>query len=127
MAKKVFVFGSNEAGMHGGGAAKYAYEKKGARYGKSYGHHGDSFAIPTMDSQMETLNLSHIQLYIYGFLAYAKGKHRVKFEVSRIGCGIAGLKDEDIAPLFVGAGRNILFDEEWRQYLGDDYQYWGTY
>lgn len=125
--KMVFVFGSNESGIHGAGAAKYAYEKKGARWGKCYGHLGDSFAIPTKDEFIETMPLERIQQYVEGFLAYAKGHRKVNFQVTCIGCGLAGLKHKDIAPMFKDAPSNCYFDELWRPYLGDDHEYWGTF
>lgn len=125
--KMVFVFGSNESGVHGAGAAKFAYEKKGARWGKCYGHHGDSFAIPTKDEFIETMPLERIQQYVQGFLAYAKGHRKLTFQVTCIGCGLAGLKHEDIAPMFKNAPKNCHFDELWRPYLGDDHEYWGTF
>lgn len=123
MAKAVFVFGSNEAGIHGAGAALFAYNKRGARYGMGYGHSGDSFAIPTKNEDIRTLPLDMINAYVCGFLAYATGKRKLKFMVTRIGCGLAGYKDEDIAPMFVGAPLNCIFDEKWRPFLGDDYDY----
>lgn len=127
MAKRVFVFGSNDAGIHGAGAAKTAYEKHGARFGKSYGHYGDSFAIPTKNENIETLPLDRIQDYVRGFLAYATGHRKLTFQVTCIGCGLAGLKHEQIAPLFVNAPKNCLFDEAWKPWLGDEAQYWGTF
>ena len=84
--KMIFCFGSNEIGVHGAGAAKFAYEKKGARWGKSYGHYGDSFAIPTKDEYIETMPLDRIKQYVEGFLAYAKGHRKVHFQVTAIGC-----------------------------------------
>lgn len=122
----VFVFGSNDAGIHGGGAAKYAAEHEGAVFGKSYGHYGTSFAIPTKDEWFETLPLSTIHQYVQGFLAYAKGHRKVTFKVTQIGCGLAGYKPKDIAPMFIGAPLNCRFDEAWKPYLGDSYTYWGT-
>lgn len=126
MPKQVFVFGSNEAGIHGAGAAKYAYEKKEARYGKGYGHHGDSFAIPTKDENIQTLPLERIAQYVEGFKAYAAGKRKLTFQVTRIGCGLAGFTDKQVAPLFKDAPKNCQFDEAWKPYLGDEYTYWGT-
>lgn len=123
MAKAVFVFGSNEAGIHGAGAALFAYNKRGARYGFGYGHSGDSFAIPTKNEDIRTLPLDMINAYVCGFLAYATGKRKLKFMVTRIGCGLAGYSDKDIAPMFVGAPLNCIFDEKWRVYLGDSYDY----
>ena len=121
-----FVFGSNEAGVHGAGAASFAYEKKGARYGKSYGHYGNSFAIPTKDEYIETMPLDHIQEYVTGFLAYAKGHRKVKFQVTCIGCGLAGYRHEDIAPMFRMAPSNCYFDLAWMPWLGKDHNFWGT-
>ena len=127
MPKKVFVFGSNDAGIHGAGAAQWAYKNRGARYGKGYGHHGDSFAIPTKDEDIITLPLERIEDYVRGFIAFAKGHRKLNFEVTRIGCGLAGLKDKDIAPMFKDAPKNCSFDETWREFLGDDKSYWGTF
>lgn len=123
MAKSVFVFGSNEAGIHGAGAAAFAYAKRGARYGFSYGHSGDSFAIPTKNEDIRTLPLDMINAYVCGFLAYATGKRKLKFMVTRIGCGLAGYTDAQIAPMFTGAPLNCIFDEKWRVHLGDKYDY----
>lgn len=126
MTKKIMVFGSNEAGIHGAGAAKYAYEKKGARWGFSYGHVGDSFAIPTKNRDIETIKLEQIAQYVQGFLAYAKGHRKLTFQVTCIGCGLAGLKHEQIAPMFKGAPTNCQFDEKWKEFLGEEYTYWGS-
>ena len=126
MQKMVFVFGSNEAGIHGAGAAKFAYEKKGARYGKGYGHYGDSWAIPTKDIDVGPMPMDRINDYVTGFLAYARGHKKMKFQVTCIGCGLAGLKHADMAKLFVNAPSNCYFDELWRPYLGDHRNYWGT-
>lgn len=129
MGKKILVFGSNEAGIHGAGAAKFAYEKHGARWGFSYGHMGNSFAIPTKDELIESLPLDRIQMYVGGFLAFAAGHRKLVFQVTRIGCGLAGFTDEQIAPFFVGAPANCMFDEAWKPIfdkLGFAPQYWGT-
>lgn len=126
MPNPVFVFGSNAAGIHGAGAAKVAWKQHGARYGKGYGHYGDTFAIPTKDEYIETLPLPRIEQYVQGFLAYAKDHRKLTFKITRIGCGLAGYKDKDIAPLFVGAPLNCQFDEAWKPFLGDTYTYWGT-
>ena len=127
MSNMIFCFGSNEAGVHGAGAAKYAYEKKGARYGKSYGHHGNSFAIPTKDERIETLPLDRIKGYVEGFKSYAKGHPKLNFQVTCIGTGLAGLKHNDIAAMFIGSPKNCSFDLLWKPFLGDDYSYWGTF
>lgn len=95
---EVFVFGSNLKGYHGGGAARVAMNKFGAEWGNGVGLQGQSYAIPTMQGGVET-----IQPYVDEFIAFAKQHMQFTFFVTRIGCGIAGFRDEDIAPLFVEA------------------------
>lgn len=92
---EVFVFGSNLAGAHGGGAARAAYNKFGAVWGEGVGLFGRSYAIPTMQGGVET-----IKPYVDEFIRFAKEHCELKFLVTRIGCGIAGFGDSDIAPLF---------------------------
>lgn len=92
---EVFVFGSNLAGMHGGGAARVARLRFGAVMGKGVGMQGRSYAIPTMQGGTET-----IRPYVNDFIAYAKEHPELTFLVTPIGCGIAGFEPEDIAPLF---------------------------
>lgn len=118
MTKKIFVFGSNLAGRHGAGAAKYARQHYGAIYGQGIGLQGDSYAIPTKDHNIETLPLSEIKRYVDMFLAFARSNPKLEFQLTRIGCGLAGYKDEQIAPMFVGLPRNVIVPEEWAYYLG---------
>lgn len=92
---QVFVFGSNLAGMHGGGAARIARLRFGAVIGNGVGMQGRSYAIPTMQGGTET-----IRPYVNDFIAYAKEHPELTFLVTPIGCGIAGFEPEDIAPLF---------------------------
>ena len=108
---EVFVFGSNLAGMHGGGAARIAYEHFGAEWGVGVGPTGRCYAIPTMQGGVET-----IRLYVDEFIAYAKQHPEQIFLVTRIGCGIAGFTDEQIAPLFAAARDlpNVALPEGWR-------------
>ena len=97
-ADEVFVFGSNLAGMHGGGAARLAYERFGAVWGCGVGLQGQSYAIPTMQGGVET-----IRPYVDDFVEFAVLHPELKFLVTRIGCGIAGFADAEIAPLFAAA------------------------
>ena len=97
-ADEVFVFGSNLAGMHGGGAARLAYERFGAVWGCGVGLQGQSYAIPTMQGGVET-----IKPYVDDFIDFAKAHPDLFFYVTRIGCGIAGFADAEIAPLFAAA------------------------
>lgn len=94
-SNEVFVFGSNLAGAHGGGAARAAYNKFGAVWGEGVGLFGRSYAIPTMQGGVET-----IKPYVDEFIRFAKEHCELKFLVTRIGCGIAGFGDSEIAPLF---------------------------
>lgn len=92
---EVFVFGSNLHGMHGGGAAYVAFRQFGAVMGCGVGLRGQSYAIPTMQGGVET-----IKPYVDEFISFAKAHPELFFYVTRIGCGIAGFKDKEIAPLF---------------------------
>ncbi len=95
---EVFVFGSNLAGMHGGGAALVAYRLFGAVMGQGVGLQGQSYAIPTMQGGVET-----IKPYVDEFIAFAKAHPELFFYVTRIGCGIAGFRDSEIAQQFAEA------------------------
>ncbi len=92
---EMFVFGSNLAGMHGGGAARTAMRLFGAKLGQGVGMQGQSYAIPTMQGGVET-----IKPYVDDFIDLATEWDQTTFYVTRIGCGIAGFTDEEIAPLF---------------------------
>ena len=92
---EIFVFGSNLAGHHGGGAACVAMDRFGAIWGQGVGLQGQSYAIPTMQGGVET-----IKPYVDEFIEFARSHNELFFLVTRIGCGIAGFRDSDIAPLF---------------------------
>ena len=95
---EIFVFGSNLAGAHGGGAALLAYRKFGAVWGQGVGLQGQSYGIPTMHGGVET-----IRPYVDEFIAFAKQHPELTFLVTKIGCGIAGFSVAEIAPLFASA------------------------
>lgn len=122
----IFVFGSNLAGVHGAGAAKHAYLHEGAEVRKGIGLAGNSYALPTKDFQIRTMPVSRIEGYIDQFIEFAKMNTELSFKVTRIGCGLAGHKDSEIAPLFKDAPVNCWFDEAWEPYLGAQHNYWGT-
>lgn len=96
---EIFVFGSNEAGIHGRGAAKQA-RLWGAKIGIGEGISGQTYAIPTKDRDIKTLPISKIKKYVDNFISFAKDTQSYTFLVTEIGCGLAGYKPEDIAPLF---------------------------
>ena len=106
---EVFVFGSNLAGAHGGGAALLAYRKFGAIWGQGVGLQGQSYGIPTMQGGVET-----IKPYVDEFIRFARQHPELKFLVTKIGCGIAGFRDEEIAPLFQDAldVQNVILPRE---------------
>ena len=112
---EIFVFGSNLAGMHGGGAARIARLHFGAVMGKGVGLQGQSYAIPTMQGGVET-----IRPYVNDFLDFAKHHPEMQFLVTPIGCGIAGFEAEDIAPLFEEAKqiKNISLPESFWEVIG---------
>lgn len=95
---EIFVFGSNLEGSHGGGAAAIAAKKFGAVWGQGVGLQGQSYAIPTMHGGVE-----EIKPYIDEFIEFAKNNPDLEFLVTRIGCGIAGFTEDEMAPLFAEA------------------------
>ena len=95
---EISVFGSNLAGMHGGGAARMACRCFGAVWGQGVGLQGQSYAIPTMQGGVET-----IRPYVDEFIDFARRHPHLKFLVTEIGCGIAGFTPDEIAPLFAAA------------------------
>ena len=98
---EIFVFGSNLAGSHGGGAALLAYRKFGAIWGQGVGLQGQSYGIPTP--------------YVDEFIAFAKDHPELTFFVTKIGCGIAGFSEAQISPLFKNAHgiANIILPRGW--------------
>ena len=114
---EIFVFGSNKEGMHGGGAARIAYEEFGAKWGEGIGMTGRCYAIPTMDGSIDL-----IQKHVDDFIAYAKSHPESTFLVTPIGCGIAGWKVSQIAPLFREATdlKNVTLPENFWQLLSYD-------
>lgn len=116
----VFVFGSNLAGRHGKGAAKWALENRGAKYGQGWGMQGNSYAIPTKGEKFEVLPLFLIRNHVHRFLSYAAAYPDLQFQVTPIGCGLAGYKPEQIAPMFKGAPQNCILPPEFLAVLNDD-------
>lgn len=112
---QIFVFGSNLAGRHGKGAALFARKNHGAIYGQAMGLQGNSYGIPTKDEHIRTLPLDFINVYVTEFIVFAK-KHREHiFNVTRIGCGLAGYTDQQIAPMFRNAPANCVLPDQWEE------------
>jgi hypothetical protein len=97
---EIFVFGSNLAGRHGAGASKTALLKFGAIEGQGFGLQGNSFAIPTKNRHIKTMEIGRIRYYIDSFIKFATQHTNSIFLVTEIGCGLARYKPKDIAPLF---------------------------
>ena len=110
-----FVFGSNLAGRHGKGAALLARTYRGARTGKGYGPQGTCYALPTKDVDLKILSLKEISKHVSEFLAYAQSRPNEVFQLTRVGCGLAGYQDSEIAPIFYSAPKNIILPGLWRQ------------
>lgn len=111
---EIFVFGSNLAGAHAGGAARVAHVRFGAVWGQGVGLQGQSYAIPTMQGGVET-----IKPYVDEFVSFAAEHKEYKFLVTRIGCGIAGFTPDEVAPLFVGALdlENVILPQDFVEVL----------
>jgi len=123
----IFVFGSNEAGKHGAGAALYARRHCGAKTGVGFGPSGNSFAVPTKDHHIKTLPFAKVSAYVRAFVEYATCHPELEFKVTALGCGLAGFRHDEIARLFAAAPDNCSFDEAWNPYLGEQKRYWGTF
>lgn len=110
----IFVFGSNLAGRHGKGAALCAKHSHGAVYGVGVGRTGNAYAIPTKDERIRTLPLDRIAMYVADFLDYAREHPELEFQVTKIGCGLAGYQEHEISPMFKEAPMNCHLPEWWR-------------
>lgn len=118
--KSVFVFGSNLAGVHGAGAARFALQNCGAVRGEGVGQQGNSYAIPTKDYSIKTLPLPDVYDFVKGFIGcaeYAKLYTGQTFFVTAIGTGLAGYRHADIAPMFKNAPNNCILPIEWKEYV----------
>ncbi len=109
----IFVFGSNLAGRHGKGAALAAKLDWGAEQGVGVGRTGQAYAIPTKGYSLEVLHLDIINTYVLKFIQYANEHPDEEFYVTKIGCGLAGYKESQIAPMFKNAPKNCKLPEGW--------------
>lgn len=118
---KIFTFGSNLDGRHGKGAALWARHNRGAVYGQGYGLQGRSFAIPTKGkgNPLPILPLDIIAGYVRMFIEEARMTPELEYEVIPIGCGLAGYKPEQIAPMFKDVPSNVELPKEFISVLKD--------
>lgn len=112
----VFVFGSNLAGRHGKGAALAARTLYGAQYGVGEGRTGDAYAIPTKTKDLRPRSLDEIRASVEIFKTYALAHLEVTFNVTRVGCGLAGYRDDQIGPMFSGVSDNCILPDEWLRF-----------
>ena len=110
-----FVFGSNLAGRHGWGAARDAKWYYGAIYGQGIGLQGRSYAIPTKDGNLNILPLVEIERRVRIFVEFTRDNPKFQFFITRVGCGLAGYKDAEVAPLFNGIGDNCRIHVRWHK------------
>lgn len=115
---EIFVFGSNLAGIHGAGAAKVARELFGAQRGQGQGLCGNSYAIATKDENFNVIDLETIarKVRIFNLYTQMSSQSEARWFVTRVGCGLAGYSDSQIAPMFKDA-INCSFAESWKPYL----------
>lgn len=114
---EIFTFGSNQAGRHGAGAARDAHLYHRAEWGVGEGMTGDSYAIPTKDDHLKPRSLDDIRASVETFKAFAATHPELTFNVTRVGCGLAGFSQTDIGPMFKGSPANVkFFDASWEVY-----------
>lgn len=113
LSNTVFVFGSNLAGKHIGRCAAFAAKHYNAEVGIGEGPTGQSYAVPTKDEHLDALPLADVQWHVEQLLAYARTQRDARFQVTRIGCGLAGFTDAQMAPLFKKTSDNLFIPGRW--------------
>lgn len=108
-----YVFGSNLSGIHGGGVALEAFQKYNAKWGFGHGLTGQAYALPTKDEVIETLPIERVQGYVDTFKQFASDNADKVFYVTKIGCGLAGFTEDQIAPMFKGSPANCILPYGW--------------
>jgi hypothetical protein len=104
---EVIVVGTNVDGLHGGGAAAFAHERFGLRWGVGEGLCGQSYALPTMEGPEKLTFAAH------RFVLYASLSHDLVFLLTKVGCGIAGYDEAAVGWLFAGAPANVVKPPGW--------------
>lgn len=112
-SSEVFVFGSNRAGLHAGGAARLARERFGAQEGVGEGLTGQCYAFPTLTETFEKVSLASLQASRDRLFETARAHPDKKFLLTKVGCGIAGFSEDQIRPLFADAPANIVLPDDW--------------
>lgn len=115
MCGDIFVFGSNKAGVHGSGAAMDARRFYGAVHGVGEGFTGLCYALPTKMTPYFPMGLSEVRCHVEKFLEDARNHADLRFRLTRVGCGLAGFSDEDIAPMFFECSENVVLPGLWQR------------
>lgn len=110
---EIFVFGSNLAGHHAGGAARQAHEDFGAEWGVGEGLTGQCYAFPTLDRNFKPLSANQLRRAKIRFYTVADQHPELTFLMTRVGCGIAGHDEDKMRKRFVNVPKNVVKPEEW--------------
>lgn len=112
-SNQVFVFGSNLAGLHNGGAAKQAHADFNAEIGVGEGLTGQCYAFPTLDSGLNKLNVGELGRSRDNFYRCAVLNPDKEFLLTKVGCGIAGFPEEQMKALFESVPSNVILPTDW--------------
>lgn len=113
---RIFVFGSNLLGVHGAGAAAYARKELGAQWGVGEGLTGRTYALPTCYQPGEPITLQELAVYMNNFFEFAEGRQDLQFFLSKVGCGIAGFDEAEVAWIVneLGVPENVDIPPDWQ-------------
>lgn len=124
LSNLIEVFGSNAQGIHGAGHAAHVSRYRGAEYGVGFGRTGMSFAIPTKETPYSAqLSLRQIFFHIDQLYGYAKANPNERFIAGRIGCGLAGISEQDMIDGIASIGeppRNMRWPNTWMKTIAPD-------
>lgn len=105
--QQIFIFGSNLAGIHAGGAARQAKEQFGAIEGQGEGLQGQSYAFPTLDKHFGKLTVRELEVSVKNLYREANDNPDKEFLLTKVGEGIAGYSPEYMKTLFGELPKNI--------------------
>lgn len=111
---QIFIFGSNAAGQHAGGAARQAYDQFGAEWGVGEGRTGQCYAFPTLDEKFQKVSSTELKASRLKLYKTAEAHPELTFLLTKVGCGIAGHDEWFMKRLFKNAPANITKPEDWR-------------
>lgn len=123
---EIIVIGTNLAGIHGAGAAKFAHKRFGLKlgFGEGLDENSKCYAFPTKDEDIETLPLHVIKDKVLNLYSCAASNPNKIFLLTKVGCGLAGYKCEEIAEQFRNhkyIPENIIFPREFAEIIWNNY------